>query len=186
MPQLAVIVIDMQRRLLAGDGSPEFGAAHRVPQVIAGINRLTSAARAAGAPVCFVQHEGEGLANGTAGWQLHEGLETDLARDWFVEKRVGDSFQDTPLKSRLDAEGVTRLLACGYASQYCVDTTARRAALLGFETTVVADLHTTQPQGSLSAADIIAHRNEVWATSSLSGNRIAVRELADILTKEFA
>ncbi|RKP43956.1 isochorismatase family protein [Trinickia fusca] len=184
MPGVAVIVIDMQQGLLAGDGTPAYPEAHRVPEVVAGINRLTRAARASGALVSFVQHEDEELVLNSPAWSLDEGLERD-ARDLMIGKRHGDSFHETPLRDELAGRGVERLILCGYATEYCVNTAARRAVSIGYETTVVSDLHTTQAQPSLSAELIVAHHNHVWMTSSLAGNRIAVRTLDDVLRTEF-
>ncbi|WDD96206.1 cysteine hydrolase [Burkholderia sp. FERM BP-3421] len=179
----AVIVIDMQRGLLQG-ANP----AHRVDEVVAGINRLTAAARAAGAPVCFVQHDGDAdddIVPGTPGWELHAGLER-RDDDWSVRKTVGDAFHDTPLAAELDRHGVDGLVLCGYATEFCVDSTARRAALLGYRTTVVADLHTTNDRPVLNAAQVVAHHNFTWKNSMLSGNPVTPRPLADVLATEFA
>ena len=54
MADTAVIVIDMQRGLVQ-----RARPAYRLDDVVSGINRLTAAARAANAPVCFVQHDGD-------------------------------------------------------------------------------------------------------------------------------
>lgn len=185
MPGIAVVVIDMQQGLLAGDGTPAYPSAYRVPEVVEGINRLTEAARATGTPVCFVQHEDEELVVGATAWALHEGLARD-ERDLFVSKRFGDSFHETPLERELDRRAIERVVLCGYATEYCVNTAARRASLLGYATTVVSDLHTTQPKPQLSAQQIVANHNHVWATSSLTGNPIAVRALEDVLREAFA
>jgi len=53
-----------------------------------------------------------------------------------------------------------RLVICGLQSEYCVDTTTRRAFSLGYDITLVADGHSTCA-GSLTAAQKIAHHNEV-------------------------
>lgn len=185
MSGVAVIVIDMQHGLLAGDGTSAYPEAHRVPEVVAGINRLTRAARAGGALVSFVQHEDEELVLNTRAWSLHEGLERD-AGDLMIGKRYGDSFHETPLHDELTRRGIERLILCGYATEYCVNTAARRAVLLGYATTVVSDLHTTQPTPSLPAELIVGHHNHVWATSSLAGNRIAVRTLDEVLRTALA
>ena len=50
MAGAAVVVIDVQRAFFFG-----LDAAYRGDEVVAGINRLTGAARAVGAPVFFVQ-----------------------------------------------------------------------------------------------------------------------------------
>jgi nicotinamidase-related amidase len=106
--------------------------------------------------------------------------------DILVSKSVGDSFHETPLKTHLERLGIDRLLICGYATEFCVNTGARRAALFGYQTTVVSDIHTTQHTSDLTPEQIVAHYNHVWAHSSLSGNRISVRLLADVLATEFA
>ena len=54
MADTAVIVVDMQRGLVQ-----RARPAYRLDDVVSGINRLTAAARAANAPVCFVQHDGD-------------------------------------------------------------------------------------------------------------------------------
>lgn len=54
MADTAVIVVDMQRGLVE-----RAQPAYRLDDVVSGINRLTAAARAANAPVCFVQHAAE-------------------------------------------------------------------------------------------------------------------------------
>jgi nicotinamidase-related amidase len=183
MAGVAVVVIDVQEAFFSGpDG------AYRGAEVIDSINRLTAAARAAGAPVFIVQHDVTGdpeVEFGSAGWQLP----ASLARregDILVRKSVGDSFHETPLKGHLDRLGIDRLLICGYATEYCVNTGARRAALLGYQTTIVSDIHTTQHTSALTPEQIVAHYNHVWAHSSLSGNRISVRPLANVLATEFA
>ncbi|WP_323123116.1 cysteine hydrolase family protein [Burkholderia alba] len=183
MAKTAVIVIDMQRGLLQ-----RARPAHRLADVVAGINRLTAAARAAGAPVCIVQHDGDAdddVVPGTPGWQLHADLERS-GDDWLVRKRFSDAFHDTPLAADLDRAGIDSVILCGYATEFCVDSTARRAALLGYRTTVVSDLHTTNERSHASAAQIAEHHNFIWKNCSFSGNAVTPRPLDDVLATEFA
>ena len=183
MTGVAVVVIDVQHAFFSGAN-----ASYRGAEVIAGINRLTAAARAAGAPVFIIQHDEAGdeeVEYGSEGWQLP----ADLVRtsdDILIRKSVGDSFHETPLKAQLDRLGIDRLVICGYATEFCIDTGTRRAALLGYRTTVVSDLHTTQQTSHLTPEQIVAHYNRVWEHSSLQGNRVSVRPLADVLATEFA
>ncbi|MFM0288534.1 isochorismatase family protein [Paraburkholderia megapolitana] len=183
MAGVAVVVVDVQRAFFFG---PD--AAYRGDEVVAEINRLTGAARAAGAPVFFVQYDGEAgdeVEPHTEGWQLHPGFvrsDTDVV----VNKAVGDSFHETLLADMLARRDVDSLLICGYATEFCIDATARRAAFLGYRTTVVSDLHTTQHTSSLTPQQIVDHYNQLWPRASLSGNRVAVRPLADVLAAEFA
>ena len=183
MSGVAVIVIDVQQMFFSGP-SP----AYRGNEVIDGINRLTAAARKANAPVFFVQHESDAngpLARGSDAWQLPAALERAQA-DASIYKTVGDSFHATPLADQLRQRDIDSVVICGYASEFCVNATARRAELLGLRTTVVADLHTTQDKPHLAADKIVEHQNFVWANSSMTGKRVKVRPLDDILQTEFA
>jgi nicotinamidase-related amidase len=183
MPGVAVIVIDVQQMFFSGP-SP----AYRGEEVIDGINRLTASARKANAPVFFVQHESDAngpLARGSDAWQLPATLVREQT-DASIYKTVGDSFHETLLADQLRQQDIDSVVICGYASEFCVNATARRAELLGLRTTIVADLHTTQDKPHLAADKIVEHQNFVWANSSMTGKRVKVRPLADILQTEFA
>lgn len=151
----ALLVIDVQRQFFDSDPRPfEAGA------VIERINGLARRARRAGAPVIFIQHEqpGEGLPAESPGWQLASGLEVEVL-DQKVRKTTPDSFLRTDLATVLEASGVDNLVICGYASEFCVDTTVRRAAARGYTVQLVADAHTTDDKAHAAAAAIRAHHN---------------------------
>jgi hypothetical protein len=57
---------------------------------------------------------------------------------------VRDAFADTTLEATLARLGVSRLVIAGAQSDYCVVTTARRAAADGYDVTLVSDCHTTR------------------------------------------
>ncbi len=181
MSRIAVIVVDVQQMFFSGPA-----AAYRAGDVIAGINRITDAARRKNAPVFFVQHESDAdgpLARGSDAWQLPAELVREQ-NDGAIFKTVGDSFQNTSLAEQLREKDVDSVLLCGYASEFCVNATARRAELLTLDTTVVSDLHTTHDKPHLTADKIVEHQNFVWANSSMSGRRVRVRPLADVLQTE--
>ena len=183
MAKAALIVIDVQRMFFEG---PQ--RAFRAEEVIDGINRLTAAARAANAPVFIVQHESGAdgpLARGSDDWQLPATLVRE-AGDESIYKTVGDSFHETPLAERLRAQQIEHVVLCGFATEFCVNTSARRAELLGLRTTVAGDLHATKDKPHLDAAKIVGHQNFVWTHSSMSGNGVSVRTLDDLLLTEFA
>ena len=46
-------------------------------------------------------------------------------------------------------------------TEYCVDTTCRRAVSLGYDVTLASDAHLTRDNGVLTAGNIIAHHNFV-------------------------
>ncbi|CAJ0993424.1 hypothetical protein SODG_002081 [Sodalis praecaptivus] len=76
-----------------------------------------------------------------------------------MAKTTANAFLNTSLRDVLLAAGVKHLLITGYASEFCVDTTVRAAAALGYDVTLVSDAHTTHYKPHASAADIIKHEN---------------------------
>jgi nicotinamidase-related amidase len=151
----ALIVVDVQEGLFRPVPQP---ASSEV--VFARINALTSRARAAHVPVIFVQHEtakGE-LEFGSRGWALAKELCVE-ASDERIRKTTPDSFLRTNLESILETAGVSHVVVCGYATEFCVDTTVRRAAALGYDVTLVADAHTTHDKDHAAADKIVAHHN---------------------------
>jgi nicotinamidase-related amidase len=152
----AVLVIDVQQALCSGQY-----AAHDIDAVIGRINAVAAKARAAGAPVVFVQHEGEDspLRYGSAAWQLDPRLDVQ-ATDVRIRKTASDSFHETALDALLRERGVDALVVCGLQSEFCVDSTVRGALPRGYSVSLVRDAHSTLDNGVLGAAQIVAHHNE--------------------------
>ncbi len=163
----ALLIIDVQQALCSGDHQ-----AFEAQRVIERINLVSRQFRQTGAPVVLVQHEAPDspFSHGSAGWQLAAGLEL-AADDVRVRKTTPDSFQATGLQGLLQARGVTDLVICGLQSEFCVDTTTRRALALGYPVVLVADGHSTCDNGVLSAAQISAHHNQTLANISSFGPR---------------
>lgn len=133
--------------------------------VIARINQLIARARIADVPVIFIQHESGpdgGLQRDTPDWKLHPAL-MRWPVDLVVAKTACDGFCGTELKELLDRLQVSELIVMGYATDFCVDTTVRRAASEGYAVTVVANAHTSKDRPVLKASDIIAHHNWIWS-----------------------
>ena len=163
----AVLVIDVQQGLCEGEGR-----AWESDRVIACINLVTQRARAGGAPVIFIQHEsGSGyLTHGSAQWQLAAGLHA-APQDLRVRKTTPDTFLRTDLQEILQRHGVTHLVICGMHSEFCVDSTTRRALALGFAVTLVEDGHTSAGNAGLSARQVIAHHNATLTNIASFGSR---------------
>ncbi|MDD0814025.1 cysteine hydrolase family protein [Curvibacter sp. HBC28] len=172
----AVLVIDVQQGLCEGEG-----AAHDVPGLIGRLNTVTARARSAGVPVLFIQHEsGPGyLEHGTAAWQLANGLQ-HAPGDLRVRKTTPDSFLRTDLADHLRALGVRDVVVCGMHSEFCVDTTTRRALALGYPVRLVADAHSSAGNAHLSAPQVIAHHNATLANISSFGPRVSLVNTADL------
>ncbi len=175
----AVLVIDVQQGLCEGKE-----AAHDCAGVIERINRVTRKARAAGAPVFFIQHESQDgyLEHGSDGWQLATGLEAQ-ASDVRVRKTTPDSFLNTGLADQLQAGGINTLVVCGMHTEFCVDTTTRRALALGYPVILVSDAHTSAGNSAIGPEQVIAHHNATLTNISSFGPRVRAISCSDL---EFA
>ena len=173
----AVLVIDVQQGLCQGAG-----AAFDTEGTIDRINVVTAKARAAGAPVLFIQHESESgyREHNTADWQLAEGLTVD-AKDLKIRKTTPDSFLRTNLEALLRLLGVKTVVICGLHTEFCVDTTTRRALALGFPVTLVSDAHTSAGNSAITAPQVIAHHNATLVNIGSLGPRVKGVTSADLV-----
>lgn len=164
----AVLVIDVQQGLCEGEG-----AAFDCEGTIARINAVTGKARHAGVPVIFIQHESRSgyLEHDTPEWQLAKGLDVQPT-DLRLRKTTADSFLRTELEALLRKLGVERVVICGMHSEFCIDTTARRALALGLPVTLVSDAHTSGGNSAISAPQVIAHHNATLENLSSFGPRV--------------
>ena len=100
--------------------------------------------------------------------------------DIYIRKTTPDSFHNTDLLAVLQARGITRLVICGLQSEYCVDTSTRRALALGYPVILVADGHTTMDNSVLTASQISAHHNETLSHMDSFGPRVRAIPAADV------
>jgi len=172
----AVLVIDVQQGLCEGEHE-----AFESGQVIARINRVLEKARAAGAVVVFIQHESNSgyLAFESADWQLARGLQVQ-ATDLRIRKTSPDSFHRTALEQVLKTNAITDLVICGMHTEFCVDTTTRRALALGYPVVLVEDGHTTEGNQHLSPIQVIRHHNTTLANIASFGPRVRVVATDDV------
>lgn len=177
MPDMntALLVIDVQQLLCNGDE-----AAYDIDRVIERINGVAVRARTAGAPVFMIQHEDDGpLRHGSDGWQLDPRLSVQ-PDDLHLRKTACDSFHHTELQALLHARDIERLVVCGLQSEYCVDSTVRRALALGYPVTLVSDAHSTIDNGVLTAAQISAHHTTTLAHLESFGPRVTPVPAAEV------
>jgi nicotinamidase-related amidase len=133
-------------------------------------------------PILFVQHDGpkgHPLEVNTVGWAIHASV---LPRDGepVIHKRASDSFFETSLAEELERRGIGRLIITGGMSEYCVDTTCRRAVTMGYDVTLVADGHLTRDTPELTAAQVIGHHNLLLDGFSAGGHSIQVKPAAEV------
>ncbi len=168
--EVALLVVDVQRELFA-KSTPIYQA----ERLLANVNALVARARAAGAPVFFVQHSSDRiLAKGSEGWQLHPALQPS-AGDGRVDKLHGSAFEGTGLGAELAARQVDRVVVAGLVTHGCVKATCLDAVRLGYGVTLAGDAHSSY---SKDAARQIEQWNGKLATAG-----VQVRPTAEI---EFA
>ena len=78
------------------------------------------------------------------------------------------------MQADLEAGGITRLVVCGLHTDFCIDTTCRRAASLGYQVTLVADAHSTFDRDYISAEKVIEHHNRILAGFPAGDGRVSV------------
>lgn len=162
-PNTALLVIDVQRDVVVN--------AHDRGSVIAAIDGLVARVRTADIPVVWVQHADEDLPAETPGWEIVEEL-SPQPQDPIVHKHFRDSFEQTNLDEVLATLDVGSLLVTGAQSDYCVRWTLHGAHARGYNTTLVADAHTTDdpPTDALpSASQTVSALNNVWGSQAAEG-----------------
>ncbi|MDO9166549.1 MAG: cysteine hydrolase family protein [Rhodoferax sp.] len=172
----ALLIIDVQQGLCDGEH-----AAFESQQVIKRINQVSAKARAAGAVVIFIQHESTSgyLEFESDDWQLAHGLHIEPT-DLRIRKTTVDSFHRTELEEVLKHHAVTDLVVCGMHTEFCVDTTVRRALALGYPVVLVEDAHTSEGNAHLSAAQVIQHHNATLSNISSFGHRVRAVSSEDL------
>ena len=174
--ETVLLIIDVQVGIIDGL------RAHRGHDLLEQIIKLLSKARASKTPIIYVQHDGEAghpLEVGTEGWQIHPAIKPN-DEDLIIRKRASDSFFETTLQHELEARGVRHLIVAGCMTEYCVDTTSRRAVSMGYDVTLVSDAHTTIDNKLLTAAQIIAHHNALLDGFDAGSHAITVKPADEV------
>jgi nicotinamidase-related amidase len=168
----ALLVIDMQVC-----NFDESAPVYRGRDLLSKIGSLVGHARATGTPIIYIQHCGsEGAIDqlGTPGWEIDRSIAPGQD-DVVIEKHHPDAFQDTSLHHHLESRGLERVIITGIQTEYCIDTTCRRAYSLNYDVVLVRDGHSTWDTDLLTAQQIIDHHNRV-----LGGWFVELREAREI------
>lgn len=163
----ALVVIDLQL-------GPFYGT-HKQEETMAVIQSLISRAKEQKIPIFYIQHgeqPGGFLERGTPFWQLMQGI-VPGENDYIIHKQSTDSFYETSLQQELENLNINHLIVAGARTEYCVDTTCRRAVSLGFDVTLVEDGHTTA-DGVIPEEQIILHHNHNLSTVKTVYHQIVV------------
>ncbi len=180
-PDTALLIVDVQRSILLGKGGPAAQAA--LEQTVERIAGLLDRARRKGFPVIHVQHDGalgHRLERGSPGWEIRPEV-APRGSEPVVHKRSCDAFFETRLPELLNTQQIRRLVITGCMTEYCVDTTCRRAVSLFRDVVLAADGHTTGDTEALSFAQIVAHHNRVLDGFSAGRWNVQVVPSAEIV-----
>jgi nicotinamidase-related amidase len=181
----ALLIIDLQKGILQGlGGKRQKEHDESLDAMARRVSGLLARARAAGIPVVFVQHSGDPghrLEPKSEGWQLREEI-APMPEELIIHKRACDSFFETPLEFDLLRLRLRKLVIAGCMTQYCVDTTVRRAVSLGYDVVLAADGHTTADSGGLSFEQIIAHHNALLDGFEAGNHGVTVVPISQIET----
>jgi nicotinamidase-related amidase len=174
----AVLVIDIQNGILHIPGiSRPKETEHALKDTISHIVPLLDRARSSGLPVIYVQHDGEPghrLEPNTPGWGIREEI-APRPDEQIIRKHACDAFFETSLHMELTAARIKRLVIGGCMTQYCVDTTVRRAVSLGYNVVLLADGHMTTDTRDLRFEQIIAHHNSLLQGFDAGAHVVQVR-----------
>jgi nicotinamidase-related amidase len=175
----ALLLIDVQQ----GMDDPKWGARNN-PDAEKRIAELLAAWRAAGQPVIHVQHlstEPQSPLRPELPGHAFKAEAQPLPDEPVFRKNVNSAFIGTDLEAHLHTHGIRALVMAGITTDHCVSTTARMAANLGFNVTVVADatatFDRTGPDGRHHSADLMHSA----ALASLHGEFATVRSARDVL-----
>ncbi len=162
-----LIPIDVQ----SGFADPSWGPRNN-PEFEARVAQALTGARTAGIPVWHVQHLSQGAASPLRPGQ--PGVEfapyaAPRPGEKIYQKHVNSAFIGTSLEADLRAAGVRHLVLLGLTSDHCVSTTARMAANLGFDVTILHDATATHDRFDLSCNRIPAELVNQVALASLNG-----------------
>jgi len=134
----ALLVIDVQNEYFFGKLPVSYP-----PGSLNLILRAMDAAAKHRIPVIVIQHQAASddspvFRKGSPEWELHPDI-ANRHRDVLIEKCWPDSFHETNLGEWLRHNGIDTLTVCGYMTQMCCDTTARRAFHLGYAVEFLSD-----------------------------------------------
>jgi nicotinamidase-related amidase len=158
----ALVIIDVQMGMFDEDEP-----VHNGEQLLQTLSGLIGRARRANVPVVYIQHNDSQFVEGKAAWPIHPSI-APLAGELVVQKHTPDSFHETNLRDELEKMGVKKLVIGGIQTEYCVDTTSRRAFSLGYDVTLVENGHSTWDNKHITAEQVIAHHNNTldgWAVA---------------------
>lgn len=156
----ALVIIDVQKGMWENPDYPPYDS----DGVLSRIGDLIAKARAANAPVMYVQHHGQEDGHpfkpGLPGYPFHDAIAPKAGDDVTVKSK-SSAFHHTDFDAKLRARGVDHLVITGMQSEFCVNSAVRGAYERDYEITLVSDAHSTGDLGPAKAKGIVALQNAI-------------------------
>ena len=175
----ALIIIDQQKGIL----QPRLGRRNN-PQAEARMLDLLGCWRHTARPVMHVQHLSRSADS--VFWPQQSGVEFQpafepLTGERLIQKQVPDAFCGTGLERLLREAGIEQLVIVGVATNNSVESTARTAGNLGFDTWVVEDACFTFDKADYVGVVRCAEDVHAMSLGNLQGEYATVISAAEIL-----
>lgn len=176
----ALIIIDQQKGIL----HPRLGRRNN-PQAEERMLELLALWRLRGRPVIHVQHLSR--SPDSVFWPEQDGVEfqerfVPQGGEWLIQKQVPDAFCASGLEAQLREAGIGQLIIVGVATNNSVESTARTAGNLGFDTWVAEDACFTFDKADYFGTPRTAEEVHGMSLGNLHGEYATVVSAALILT----
>jgi nicotinamidase-related amidase len=177
----ALLVIDVQK----GFDDPVWGRRNN-PGCEDNVAALISAWRSSRRPLIFVRHNsieaGSPLATGEPGNAFKDVIQGEP--DLLVTKHVNSAFIGEPdLHEWLQKRSIASLVLCGIQTNFCVETTARVAGNLDYDTYFVLDATHAFDQPALDGSIIPADELARVTASTLQIDFATVVSTAEVIAE---
>lgn len=174
-----LLIIDVQQGMVDRSRGPRNN-----PDAESRLEHVLSTWRNAGRPLIHVKHNSirpDSVFHSSNPGNEIQPFARPLDGEILIEKQANCAFVGTDLEARLRAEGVDTVVIMGFVTNHCVETTARIAGDLGFDTYVVSDAtgayDRVSPDGELISGDVI---HQV-ALTSIHGEFATVVTSSDVI-----
>ncbi len=161
----ALLVIDVQMALAHDDAN---GAERSCPQAADNISALLAVFRERGDAVFHVHHHGtdtdDPFHSDAPGVEVQP-FAKPLTDEPVIVKYVSSAFAASTLEADLRAQDIQRVVLCGATANHCVESAARAASDIGFNTVYAADAVWAY---AVTGPDGLEHSAEQVHSTSLS------------------
>lgn len=130
----ALIVIDIQ------NGLTKSKPLHNEQLFIKTVNKVIKSYRDLNYPIVFVQHINNLLQKDSRNWEIDQRINKQTG-DPIIQKKHGNAFHNTLLKTTLTELGIKSITMCGLTSHGCVKASCLGGISEGFETAILQNGH---------------------------------------------